>query len=130
MTTYRIDGIMRTDFATLASETSIRRAIAVLVESKNAAAAVLDDAGALIGILTGKDCFRPALHASYYSEWTGQVADFMSTAVVSVSVNDEVIGVAEMFLAHPHRVFPVLDGDKVAGLLHRSDVLALLSRLG
>lgn len=130
MTEYRVGAIMRKDIPTLTAETPIRRAIAVLVDSKVSAVPVLGDDGGLIGILTGRDCFRPALHASYYREWTGQVAEHMSRDVISVTINEEVIRVAEMFLEHPYRVFPVLDGASVAGLIHRSDVLALLSRFG
>ena len=130
MTEYRVGAIMSKDIPTLTAETPIRRAIAVLVDSKVSAVPVLGDDGGLIGILTGRDCFRPALHASYYREWTGQVAEHMSRDVISVTINEEVIRVAEMFLEHPYRVFPVLDGASVAGLIHRSDVLALLSRFG
>ena len=130
MTEYRIGSIMRTDIPTLAADTPIRRAVAVLVDAKAAAAPVLDDAGNLIGILTQKDCFEPVLHASYHREWKGQVADHMSRNVVTVDIDDEVIRVAEMFVRQPHRVFPVLDGRSLAGLLHRSEVLALLTRLG
>lgn len=130
MNEYRIGAIIHTDIPTLTPETPIRRAVAVLVDAGSAAAPVLDDDGRLIGILTQKDCFRPALHASYHREWTGQVADHMSREVVTVDIEDEVIRVAEMFLQHPHRVFPVMNGASVAGLLHRSDVLALLTRFG
>ncbi|OSQ53144.1 CBS domain-containing protein [Marivita geojedonensis] len=130
MTEYRVGGIMRTDIPTLTADTPIRRAVAVLVDAKAAAAPVLSDDGEMIGILTQKDCFRPALHASYHREWTGRVEDHMSRNVISVDVEDEVIRVAEMFIEHPHRVFPVLSGSGVAGVLHRSDVLALLSRIG
>ena len=130
MTEYRVGGIMRTDIPTLTADTPIRRAVAVLVDTKAAAAPVLSDDGEMIGILTQKDCFRPALHASYHREWTGRVEDHMSRNVISVDVEDEVIRVAEMFIEHPHRVFPVLNGSGVAGVVHRSDVLALLSRFG
>ncbi|SIT05100.1 CBS domain-containing protein [Roseivivax lentus] len=130
MTEYRIGAIMRTDIPTLTPDTPIRRAVAVLVDAKAAAAPVLADDGRLVGILTQKDCFRPALHASYHREWTGQVADHMSTEVICVDIEDEVIRVAEKFATHPHRVFPVLDQTRVAGVLHRSDVLALLTRFG
>ena len=130
MTEYRIRAIMRSDAPTLAPDTPIRRAVALLVETGSAAAAVCADDGALVGILTQKDCFRPALHASYYQEWTGQVADHMTRAVVTVAADDEVIRVAEMFMTSPHRIFPVKDGSAVAGLVHRSDVLALLTRIG
>ena len=130
MTEYRVGAIVRSDSPSLSAETPIRRAVAVLVDANAAAAAVLSDDGHLIGILTQKDCFKPALHASYHREWTGQVCDHMSREVITVDVEDEVIRAAEMFLKHPHRVFPVLSGASVAGLLHRSDVLALLMRIG
>ena len=42
----------------------------------------------------------------------------------------KIIRVAEVFLCHPHRVFPFLDGVNVAGLLPRSVVRALLTRFG
>jgi CBS domain-containing protein len=130
MMEHRVGAIMRRDIPTLAPETPMRRAVAILVNARAAAAPVLDDDGRLTGILTQKDCFRTALHASYYREWTGRVADHMSREVIAVDVQDEVIRVAEMFLLHPHRVFPTLDGANVVGLLYRSDVLAQLTHLG
>lgn len=130
MTEYAIGQIMRTDIPSFTAETSIRRAVAVLVDTRSAAAPVVGDDGRLIGILSQKDCFRPALHASYHREWTGSVADHMSPEVVTVDKGYEVIRVAEMFIEHPHRVFPVLDDTRVAGLVHRSDVLAFLTRMG
>ncbi len=130
MTAYRIDTVMRRDVPSLAPETPIRRAVALLVEARAAAAPVTGPDGALVGILTQKDCFRPALHASYYREWKGCVADHMTRGAICVDRADDVIRVAEMFLEHPHRVFPVLDGTAVVGLVHRSDVLALLTRIG
>ncbi len=129
MTEYRVGTIMQRDIPTLTPHTPIRRAIAVLVGTRAQAVPVLGDTEALVGILTGKDCFRPALHASYHRGWSGQVADHMSARVVTVDIDDELIGVAEMFLDHPHRAFPVLSDGRCVGLLHRSDVLAWLSRL-
>lgn len=130
MTEVAIADLIRRDAPVLSPATPIRRAVAVLVDSGVAGAAVLGDDGVLAGILTQKDCFRPALHASYHREWTGQVADHMSRDVISVDSEEEVIRVAEMFLAHPHRLFPVLSGGAYAGMIHRSDVLAFLARSG
>jgi len=130
MTEYNVGAIMRSDGPTFTPDTPIRRAVAMLVEARAAAAVVLAEDGGLAGILSQKDCFRPALHAAYYQEWSGRVGDHMSRNVVTVDVGLEVIAAAEMFMSHPHRVFPVVDGARVAGVLHRSDVLALLSRIG
>lgn len=122
--------IMRTEFPTLTADTPIRRAAAQLVDARAAAAPVLTEDGRVAGLITQKDCFHSALHASYYREWTGKVGDHMSRDVVTANVQDDLIKVAEMFLTYPHRVFPVLDGEQVVGVIHRSDILTELVRLG
>ena len=130
MTVKRIGAIMRTEYPTLTSDTPIRRAAALLVGSGAAAAPVISDTNRLEGILTQKDCFRSALHASYYREWQGTVGEHMSREVINVEPEDDLIHVAEMFLSHPHRIFPVCDSTQVVGIVHRSDVLAELVQLG
>lgn len=130
MTAQRIASVMRTQFPLLTPDVPIRRAAALLVEARAAAAPVIGDDNRLAGFLTQKDCFRSALHASYYREWKGNVADHMSREVVSIKPDDDLITAAEMFLSHPHRVFPVSDAGQVVGLVHRSDILAELIRLG
>lgn len=130
MTAYRVSSIVRRDSPVLSPDTPIRRAAAVLVDANAAAAPIIDDDGNLIGILSQKDCFGPALHASYHREWSGVVRDHMSEDVIALDLEEEVIRAAEMFLREPHRVFPVLESDRVVGLLYRSDVLRQLMRLG
>lgn len=130
MTAYLVREIVREDMPVLTAETPIRRAAAVLVDTGCATAPVVADDGGLIGILSQKDCFRTALHASYHHEWKGTVADRMTRSVITVDMGEEIIRTAEMFLQHPYRAFPVLQSGQVAGLLHRSDVLAFLMRHG
>ncbi|MEJ2001874.1 MAG: CBS domain-containing protein [Maritimibacter sp.] len=121
-----IEEITQRDVLILTEDTPIRRAVAQMVEAKAAAALVSDDSGRLVGILTQKDCFRPALHASYYQDWDGNVGDFMTKEPVNLPVSTNLVAAAEAFQSYPHREFPVLDGEKLVGLLHRSDVLAQL----
>ncbi|MDF1873649.1 CBS domain-containing protein [Vannielia sp.] len=130
MTQYLVRSIARPDPVTVSRDTPIRNAVAQIIDARTPAALVIRDDGKLAGILTQKDCFRPALHASYHQEWAGSVADFMSEAVVTVEAGYDVVRAAEMFLEHPHRVFPVLEEGRLAGILLRSDVLELLSRIG
>lgn len=130
MTVTRVTSVMRPEFPVLYPNTSIRSAAAALVNARTAAAPVLGEEGQLVGLLTQKDCFRSALHASYYREWTGRVEDHMSRDVICLGPQDDLILAAEMFLQHPHRVFPVCQPGAVLGMVHRSDVLAELIRLG
>lgn len=129
-TELRVRKIMDTDVVRLARQDTIRRAIAALVEQDAAAAAVLEADGALAGILTQKDCFRPALHASYYQEWRGTVADHMTANAVTIDASDDIVRAAEMFLEFKHRVFPVLDDGRLVGLLERAAVLKAIFGTG
>ena len=121
-----IEAILRRDSPMLTPDMPIRRAVALLLRDRAAAAPVVGDNGTLRGILTQKDCFRPALTASYYQEWKGTVADHMSRNVVTLPLGADLTTAAEAFLEHTHRAFPVVDGERLVGILHRSDVLAAL----
>lgn len=121
--------LVRTDGPVLAPDMPIRRAVAMLVAERVSAAPVIDDSGALVGILSQKDCFRPTLNASYYQEWKGNVVDFMTARVVTLSAGIDIAEAAEAFVAHSHRAFPVLEGDRFLGMLHRSDLLQRLVEL-
>lgn len=119
-----IERIMRTDFASLAPETPIREAVAMLARRRAPAALVIDASGTLVGILTEKDCFRPMLNASYYQQWDGSVAEHMSREILTLPVDLDFVSAAEEVLARSHRVYPVMRDGEVAGLLHRSDLLS------
>lgn len=126
----RVRLIMLKDYVQLAPETPMRRAAARLAEARAAAAPVVDSSGQLVGLLSQKDCFRPALQASYYQEWKGVVADSMTPDPVCLQADDDLITAAEAFMAHPHRIFPVLDAGQLVGMLRRSDVLSALLDMG
>jgi CBS domain-containing protein len=124
----RIRDAMVTDILRLSPADPIRQAVAALVDSGAHAAPVVEADGALCGILTEKDCFRSVLHASYYQEWRGTVAEHLSPEAVTIEASEDLVHAAEMFLSLPHRVLPVLDGGKLVGMLERGAVMAALLR--
>lgn len=119
----RVRNIMETDPVRLGPSDPIRRAIAALVGRGAPAALVVEADGRLAGFLTEKDCFGPALHASYYQEWRSAVADHMTREVVTIEATDDVVRAAEIFMEIKHRVLPVLDDGRAVGILDRSAVL-------
>lgn len=119
----RVRLIMESDPVRLSATDPMRRAIAAMVARSAGAALVVDESGALAGLLTEKDCFRPALHASYYQEWRSAVRDHMTATVITIEASDDVVRAAEMFVEVKHRVLPVLDEGRPVGLLDRSAVL-------
>ena len=124
-----VEHVMRTDFTRLSSSMPIREAVAVFARQHISAAPVIEEDGSLAGILTEKDCFRPMLNASYYQQWDGSVADFMTPEVRSLQVNLDLVSAAEEFLARSHRVYPVKRDTDLVGLLHRSDLFAAILAL-
>ena len=128
--TDRIARVMREDFLTLDPAMPIRQAAGLLLASDLESAPVVDGSGALVGILTQKDCFRPALQASYYQQWTGTVAERMSSPVTTIEADTDIVTAAETFLSEPHRTLPVVRAGQLAGMLRREDVLRRLLELG
>ena len=126
----RIDSVMQTDILRLRSDMAIREAVALLVDRQAPAAPVVDDTGVLIGILTQKDCFRSALNASYYQQWSGTVAEYMTADVRTLDAATDFVTAAEAFLDEPYRAYPVVRGDRLVGLLTRPDLLAVFLRFG
>lgn len=126
----QITAVMQSDFLTLHSEMPIRHAAGLLHSSGQAAAPVVDDSGVLIGILTQKDCFRPAMYAAYYQQWRGTVKEQMSCPVMTIDSDVDLVAAAEKFLAEPHRAFPVIESGKLIGMLRREDVLRRFLELG
>lgn len=124
-----VEHVMRTDFSRFSPSMPIREAVAVFARQHISAAPVIEEDGSLAGILTEKDCFRPMLNASYYQQWDGSVADFMTREVRSLQVNLDLVSAAEEFLARSHRVYPVMRDSELVGLLHRSDLFAAILAL-
>lgn len=125
----QISIVMRTKILTLSPATPIREAAGMLHAGGQESAPVVDESGALVGILTQKDCFRPAVQASYYQQWRGSVGEHMRSPVRTIDADADIVTAAEMFIAESYRSLPVLDSGKLVGVLHRADVLgALLQR--
>ncbi len=124
MAEQRIDAIMETDIVRLRPEMSIRLAVALLVERHTSAAPVVDETGALTGILSQKDCFRSVLNASYYQQWSGTVGEYMCTEVKTLDAATDLVSAAEAFLENPYRAYPVVRFGQLVGMLTRSHLLA------
>lgn len=121
---------MSTDLVLLATDMDLNHAIDLMVEHDVSGAPVLGAGGALVGILTEKDCFRAVFQANYHRDSVGTVGDHMSAPVEVIQAETEVVAVVEMFHRSPHRRFPVVANGRLVGLLSRRDVLRAVQSLG
>lgn len=120
---------MSAKLITLTPEMDIHRAMKRLLKNRISGAPVVDDEGALAGVLSKKDCLKVVFNASYHKEWGGRVADYMSREVQTVEAETDIVEVAERFLQGPFRRFPVMAGGRLVGQISRHDVLRALDEL-
>ena len=126
----RVDSVMQTEFPSLRLHTPIREAVALFVDTGWAAMPVVDDKGALVGIMSQKDCFRSALNASYYRQWSGTVEEHYSREVDTLNVETDFVTAAEAFIDKPFRAYPVTRHGLLVGMLNREDLLKAFLAFG
>lgn len=108
-------------------EQSVIEALRLLVKAGRSGGPVVDNEGRLIGVLSEIDCLKEALMGGYYQEAGDRVSDHMTSPADSVQANDEILSTADLFLKGRRRL-PVLDGDKLVGIITRKDLGRALIR--
>jgi CBS domain-containing protein len=129
---------MTRDVVTVGPDTSAKYAAEVMAERGFAALPVVDDGERVIGIVAEADVLRnrlpqdPRLHllreAAVESPPALLVRGVMTTAVRTVPMTADVADVARLFLHAGLRSLPVLDGDRLVGIVSRRDLLRTLVR--
>ena len=114
---------------TFKPDSDVLDAVHALVTHRIAGAPVVDDAGNLIGMLSEFDCMKVVLDASYHGNWGGPVKDYMTTDTRTVAAEMNIIDLAQEFIQHGYRRFPVLDDNRLVGQISRRDVLRALQQI-
>ncbi len=117
---------MATDEVTLQPGLTINEAIDVLLNFKVTGVPVLDDERKIVGMLTEKDCLRLIIDSAYnnlpYED--KRVSDYMSPVVKTISVDSDILDVANEFLTTNFRKFPVVnEHGRLMGQVSRRDIL-------
>jgi CBS domain-containing protein len=119
----RVADYMTGDPVTVSPDTEITQVVRMLIERDISGLIVTDAAGAVVGVVTERDCIAVASAAGYYGEWGGPVSKYMSAPVETVAIDDNLVDVAARMAGSSYRRFPVVDGGRLVGLLSRRDVL-------
>jgi len=104
-------------------ETTMREAVTVLTENRFAMVPVVDESGHVVGVLSESNALRAA---SRDPEFT--VASTMTAPAVVAGLDDEVGTVAERMLDDRLRSMPVVDNDRLIGIVSRQDLLRTMVR--
>lgn len=118
---------MDTNVPTLSPDTPILEAIDFIVEHHVTGAPVINAEGALVGMLTEKDCLMVLALGSDNDRPSGTVDSYMSKKVISIPSRMNIYYVAGLFLNHSFRRLPVVDDGKLVGAITRFDILKAVS---
>lgn len=125
--TRTVGDIMATRLVTFTVDMNIHEAIRILLDKRLSGAPVVDGDGALVGVLSKKDCLRIVFSSRYYDDWGGPVGDFMSAPVETLDAGLDLVSAAQYFLGSHYRRFPVLRDGKLVGQVSRYDILKVLT---
>jgi len=119
--------IMATRLVTVPPDMNIHEAIRILLDRRISGAPVVDDNGALVGMLSKKDCLKIVFSSQYHDDWGGPVRDFMSAPVETLDADLDLVSAAQAFLNSHFRRFPVVRDGQLVGQVSRYDILKVLT---
>lgn len=117
---------MATDLVTFSPEDEIGFVIEKLMANRISGAPVMNEHDELVGLISEQDCLRVIIDSVYYNQPISKhkVKDYMTTHIKTVSVNEDVVDVANKFLSNRFRRFPVVDErGRLLGQVSKRDIL-------
>ena len=86
-----------------------------------------DEAGMLVGWISERECLQAALQVVYHNQRVATVKDLMQSEVLTVSLESDVLSLAQQMLNAKPKIYPVVDTDnKVLGVISRRHILNML----
>ncbi|WP_096909939.1 CBS domain-containing protein [Halobacteriovorax marinus] len=117
------------NFQTISNKSTILEASEMLIRFELTGAPVVDENGSMIGFLSEKDCLKYILDSKYYNHAPSSATHYMSTQVMSISPDDSLTSVVELFLRNNFQVYPVVEEGRVIGTVSRKAILQAVAEL-
>jgi CBS domain-containing protein len=137
----RVKEIMKTNVLTIFPETTYFEAAKLMYKNNFSGLPVIDSNGKLIGMLSEKDLFK-ALYPNYiefiqnpesyfnHEEQEQKILEirntpislYMSKKIISISPETSVLAAGGIMLAHHIHRLPVLEKNKLVGIVTREDI--------
>ena len=120
----KINNILTTkgsEIITIRPERAISEAVVLLAERNIGALVVVDADGDLKGIISERDIIRTA--AAQKNVFDMPVSEVMTKRVIVGVPEDDVISVAHTMTERRFRHLPIVDGERLVGIISSGDIL-------
>ncbi|MED5238810.1 MAG: CBS domain-containing protein [Pseudomonadota bacterium] len=122
-----INELMSTRFAKITPDMPVVEASSNLIKLDMIGSPVTDEAGMLVGWISERECLQAALQVVYHNQRVATVKDLMQSEVLTVSLESDVLSLAQQMLNAKPKIYPVVDTDnKVLGVISRRHILNML----
>jgi CBS domain-containing protein len=123
-----IRDVMKLDPVKIHPETSLHRTVELLVENDISGLPVVDNNGAIVGVLSDKDLMK-----EFYDPEAHTVKTVMTCDPMTIAVDAPLVDVFDYLMANDFRRVLIHDQHKLVGLVSRADLMppileALLDR--
>jgi tRNA nucleotidyltransferase (CCA-adding enzyme) len=109
---------MTVQVTTVPSNITVRELAKVFIKHNITGAPVVDKKGKVAGIVSDGDILN---HKGK------RVASFMTKQIISVSEDTSVEKIANLMIAHKIKRVPVLNGEKLVGIVSRTDIVRAIA---
>ncbi|MBI5267833.1 MAG: CBS domain-containing protein [candidate division Zixibacteria bacterium] len=107
---------------TVTADTSVTRAMTLLLEHRISCLPVVDAQGRLVGIVSDKDIFK-LVHEHPDDFKQRPIGDIMTVHLFTSRPSEDLIGIAGLMTTRRIRHVPVLDQGRLVGLISIGDVV-------
>lgn len=116
----RARDVMVTDLVTVGPHTPLEEVIGLLMRHRISGVPVVDGERRLLGIVTEKDLLRLLYETAGAYTTAGAL---MTTGLRTFQADDPLEQVCDCLMANHFRRVPVLEGERLAGLISRADLM-------
>lgn len=137
----KVRDIMKTDVYSVKPDDSLTKVASIICGKKVSGVSVVDESGKLVGIISEKDLLK-AIYPTYEEFWEypvhqmdfeemedrvedmsrRKVEEIMTTPVITVPSDTPILKVASLMIRRRIRRVPVVDGDKLVGIVSQGDI--------
>ncbi|MEH6559825.1 MAG: CBS domain-containing protein [Marinobacter sp.] len=130
MCALRVSNVMSNHIAPIRCGTPLTEVVKALLENHISGLPVVDANRHLLGFVSEQDCIHALLVSNYHCEGDPIVDDVMFREPLSISPNMAIVDLAQQLGSGKPKVYPVMEHEKLIGIVTRTAVLAELARMG
>lgn len=121
--------IMSRDCYRVRGNTSVTTLVEGLALHRLSGAPVVDERDHLIGFISEQDVLGKLLESAYLNDEPPLVKELMRHEVLSVSPTKSIADLAQEMLGTKPKIFPVVEQERLVGIVTRRDVLFAILRM-